>query len=134
MTAFQKHQAPCHHTAICKALLPHCSAIIPTYGLLQLPKHHSAHISAGIQQGMLPWSSWLRVPVRFAPFGMRGGPSLATHLNSVEKLFNTLDLSVTKPAPHLSPTHYTFGIVSYTGANHTEDLEELDSCEHLHNA
>ena len=65
---------------------------------------------------------------------MHGGPSLVTHSDSVEKLFNALDHSVTKPAPHPSPTQYAFGIISYTGANHTEDLEELDSCERLHNA
>lgn len=48
---------------------------------------------------------------------------------SVEKLSNALDLSVTKPAP----TRYTFGIISCTGAHHT-DSEELGSCGHLHNA
>lgn len=53
---------------------------------------------------------------------------------SVEKLNGTLDLSVTKPAPGPSPTHYTFGIISCSGANHTETLEELGSCGHLHNA
>lgn len=93
-----------------------------------------AHSSAGNQQGMVPWSSWLRVPRSgFATFGTHGGPSLVTYFDSVENLFNTQELSVTKPASHPSPTHYTFGVVSNTDANHTEELEELDSCERLHN-
>lgn len=66
-------------------------------------------------------------PCAWRPFF--GSPSV-----SVEKLSNTLDISVTKPAPGASPTHYTFGIISCTGASHTEALEELGSCGHLHNA
>lgn len=54
-------------------------------------------------------------------------------LVSAEILGNTLDVSVTKPVPGPSPTHYTFGIISCTGANHTEALEELGSCGHLYN-
>lgn len=88
----------------------------------------------GSSRERVPWSSWLTVPGSgCAPFGTRGGPSPVTHFDSAEKLF-TVDVSVSKPAPCPSPTHYTFGIVSYTGVNHTEDLEEPDSCERLHNA
>lgn len=131
---FRNILPPCHHAAMHRATLPLCPAIAPASGPPRLPRHRLAHISAGNWQGMVPWSSWLRAPgSKFAPFGRHGGPSLVTHFDSVENLFNTQDLSVTKPAPHPSPTHYTFGIVSYTGANHTEGLEELDSCEGLHN-
>lgn len=65
---------------------------------------------------------------------MHESPSLVIHFDSVENIFNTLEVSIVKPTPCPSPTHYTLGIVNYTGDNHTEDLEELDSCEHLHNA
>lgn len=70
---------------------------------------------------------------RFAPCGMSRGPSLITHFDSVEKLFNAWSRSLTKPVPCTSPIHYTFGVASYTGANPTEDLDELDSCDCLHN-
>lgn len=69
----------------------------------------------------------------FVSFGVHGAPSLVPFV-SVEKLSRTLDLSVTKPARGPSPTHYAFGIISCAGANHTEALEELGSCGHLHNA
>lgn len=53
---------------------------------------------------------------------------------SVGKHSSSLDLSVTKPARGPSPTCYTFGIISCTGANHSGALEELGSCGRLHNA
>jgi len=135
MTAFQKLRGPVSPCSYALGTTPPPPCITPTSGPLQLPRHRSARISAGIQQGEVPWTFWLRVPGScFAPFSMHGGPSLFTHFGFVEKLFNAPDLSVTKPAPRPSPTHYTFGIISYTGANHAEDLEELGSCERLHNA
>lgn len=122
--------------AVCWASLVHCPAIHFCLWHFVAPwASLSSYQCRQIQQGTVPWSSWTRVSgSRFAPFSMHGGPSLVTHFHSAEKLFSTPDVSVTKPASHHSPTHYTFGIISYTGANHTEDLEELDICECLHNA
>lgn len=69
----------------------------------------------------------VRVPgSRFSPYEVLGCPSLFSFC------METQGFLATKGCSHPPLTH-TFGIVSYTGVNHIDDLDELDSCDCLHN-
>lgn len=144
------HMSPSPPQHPMTALQNHCTPVSPCNYALgtapPLPCHHS-HLwpSAAPQASLSSHQGWdpggngalellAESPREWVCTFWHAWRSLITHFDSVEKFFNTPDISVTKPAPHPSPTHYTFGIVSHTGANHTEDVEDLDSCECLHNA